>query len=48
MQTFDIKGQKFIKRPDDFKFEQSLYMNDFEKKSSRDRCYKRRTEKRYR
>ena len=30
--TFDIKGQKFIKRPDDFKFDISLYMNDFEKK----------------
>ena len=30
--TFDIKGQKFIKRPDDFKFDTSLYMNDFEKK----------------
>ena len=30
--TFDIKNQKFIKRPDDFKFDTSLYMKDFEKK----------------
>ena len=30
--TFDIKNQKFIKRPDDFKFDISLYMNDFGKK----------------
>ena len=32
MQTFDIKGQKFIKRPDDFKFDSSLYISDFNKK----------------
>ena len=30
--TFDIKGQKFIKRPDDFKFDTSLYISDFNKK----------------
>ena len=30
--TFDIKGQKFIKRPDDFKFDSSLYISDFNKK----------------
>jgi len=30
--TFDIKNQKFIKRPDDFKFDTSLYISDFNKK----------------
>jgi len=30
--TFDIKNQKFIKRPDDFKFDASLYISDFNKK----------------
>jgi len=30
--TFDIKNQKFIKRPDDFKFDSSLYISDFNKK----------------
>ena len=30
--TFDIKGQKFIKRPDDFKFDINLYLKDFERK----------------
>ena len=30
--VFDIKGQKFVKRPDDFKFDMNLYLKDFEKK----------------
>ena len=30
--TFDIKNQKFIKRPDEFKFDASLYISDFNKK----------------
>ena len=30
--VFDIKGQKFVKRPDDFKFDMNLYLKDFERK----------------
>ena len=30
--TFDIKTNKFIKRPDDFKFDMNLYLKDFQKK----------------
>ena len=30
--VFDIKGQKFVKRPDDYKFDARLYVKDFEKK----------------
>ena len=30
--VFDIKGQKFVKRPDDFKFDINLYLKDFERK----------------
>jgi len=30
--VFDIEGNKFIKRPDDFTFDPSLYIKDFEKK----------------
>ena len=30
--VFDIKGQKFVKRPDDFKFNINLYLKDFERK----------------
>ena len=30
--VFDIEGNKFIKRPDDFTFDPSLYLKDFEKK----------------
>ena len=30
--VFDIKAQKFVKRPDDFKFDMNLYLKDFEKK----------------
>ena len=30
--VFDIKGQKFVKRPDDFKFDVNLYLKDFERK----------------
>ena len=30
--VFDIKGQKFIKRPDDYKFDARLYVKDFEKR----------------
>ena len=30
--VFDIEDNKFIKRPDDFTFDPSLYINDFEKK----------------
>ena len=28
---FDIKGQTFIKRPEDFDFNPNLYMKDFQK-----------------
>ena len=30
--VFDIRGNKFIKRPDDFDFDINLYLKDFEKK----------------
>ena len=30
--VFDIKNQKFVKRPEDFKFDMNLYLKDFEKK----------------
>ena len=30
--VFDIKGQKFIKRPEDYTFDMNLYLKDFEKK----------------
>jgi len=30
--VFDIRGNKFIKRPDDFDFDKNLYLKDFEKK----------------
>ena len=30
--VFDIKGQKFIKRPEDYVFDMNLYLKDFEKK----------------
>ena len=30
--VFDIKAQKFVKRPDDFKFDMNLYLKDFERK----------------
>ena len=30
--VFDIKGQKFVKRPDDYKFDARLYVKDFEKR----------------
>ena len=29
--VFDIKGQRFIKRPEDFEFNPNLYMRDFQK-----------------
>ena len=30
--VFDIKNQKFVKRPEDFKFDINLYLKDFERK----------------
>ena len=30
--VFDIKGQKFIKRPEDYVFDMNLYLKDFQKK----------------
>jgi len=30
--VFDIKGQKFIKRPEDYVFDMDLYLKDFQKK----------------
>ena len=30
--VFDIKNQKFVKRPEDFKFDIDLYLKDFERK----------------
>ena len=30
--VFDIKNQKFIKRPEDYTFDMNLYLKDFEKK----------------
>ena len=30
--VFDIKNQKFVKRPEDFKFDMNLYLKDFERK----------------
>ena len=30
--VYSIKGQKFIKRPEDFTFDKNLYMKDFQKK----------------
>jgi predicted nucleotidyltransferase len=30
--VFDIESNKFIKRPDDFTFDKSMYMKDFERK----------------
>jgi nicotinic acid mononucleotide adenylyltransferase len=30
--VFDIKDQKFVKRPEDFTFDKNLYMKDFQKK----------------
>ena len=32
---FDIKGQRFIKRPEDFDFNPNLYMKDFQKQVDR-------------
>jgi len=33
--VFDIKGQRFIKRPEDFEFNPNLYMKDFQKQVDR-------------
>jgi predicted nucleotidyltransferase len=33
--VFDIKGQRFIKRPEDFDFNPNLYMKDFQKQVDR-------------
>ena len=30
--VYDIKGQKFVKRPEDFTFDVNLYLKDFQKK----------------